>query len=100
MTTKGNIDRDQAIALVGKAAVDAVERKNCEPTNRVGYNGSCQGDDLTEWSASIACQDRDGDDCTLVIYYYTDQDDEDYAKETGDWGGIDWGDKIAGYEII
>lgn len=99
MSTKGTMTRAQAIQEAGLAAVEAVERENCEPTNRVGYNGSCQGDDLIEWSASVPYTDKDGDDATLIMYYYTDDEDEKFATETDDWGGVDWDDKIAGYEV-
>lgn len=99
MSKNGNLTREQAMAIVGAKAVEKVERENCEPTNRVGYNGSCQNDDLTEWSASVSCQDQDGNDVTLVAYYYTDDADEKLVEEVGgDWGAIDW--EINGYEII
>lgn len=99
MATKGGLTREQAIRWVGRDAVDAVAREICEPTNRVGYNGSCQGDDLTEWSASVACTNIHGDNVTLIMYYYTTADDEAYAAKTDDWGGIDWDERAAGYEI-
>ena len=95
---KGNMTREQALAAVSAQAVDAVERKNCEPTGRVGYNGACQGDALCEWSASVRCKDKDGNDCTLAAYYYTtNEQDEVMAANSGDGSYIDW--EIAGYEI-
>lgn len=93
---KGNLSRAQAIEIVGAAAVDGVESKACEPTNRVGYNGSCQGDDLIEWSAGVSAEDKDGTPCTLVAYYYTTQDEVDAQGD--DLGNVDW--VIAGYEIV
>lgn len=36
-----HLTRAQAIALVGDAAVVAVEKEGCEPTGKVGYNGQC-----------------------------------------------------------
>ena len=75
-------DRDQAIVGVGLANVEAVERLNCEPTNRVGFNGSCQGDDFIEWSASLRL-DIDGFLFTLTVYYYTDAEDESVAASSG-----------------
>lgn len=92
------LTREQAIAEVGLAAVEAVERENCEPTGAVGYNGRCQGDRLTEWSAAVYLTDADGDEITLRAYYYTDEDDETLADETGTWDNTDW--VIEGYEIV
>lgn len=90
---KGNLTREQAISEVGEAAVKAVEAKNCEPTNRVGYNGACQGDDFCEWSASV----RVGDAVLTAYYYTTNAEDEAMAAQDGDGSAIDW--EIAGYEI-
>lgn len=90
---KGNLTREQAIAQVGAQAVNSVEAENCEPTNRVGYNGACQGDKLTEWSASISFGDA-----TLTAYYYTSNDDDQaMADNGGDGSYINW--VIAGYEV-
>lgn len=89
------LTRDEAIKLAGIKAVEAVEAENCEPTNRVGFNGPCQGDDLTEWAASVTLDNGD----TLTAYYYTDEDDEaEVEANGGDWGGIDW--EISHYEIM
>ena len=98
MSTKGNLTREQAIETVGELAINEVEHKNCEPTGRVGYNGVCQGDDLCEWSASVACETKDGDDVVLTAYYYTsNKQDEIMAANYGDGSYIDW--EIAGFEI-
>jgi hypothetical protein len=94
---KGNLTKDQAISIVGQNAVDAVERENCEPTNRVGYNGACQNNDLCEWSAGVSCKTKDGNDRILLAYYYTTNEQDDLIAETGDAGSIDW--IIEGYEI-
>jgi len=95
---KGNLTREQAVAIVGEQSVDAVERKNCEPTNRVGYNGACQSDELCEWSASVSSKDADGNDVVLTAYYYTsNKQDEIMAANYGDGSYIDW--EIAGFEI-
>lgn len=91
---KGNLTREQAVEEVGEEAVKAVEAKNCEPTNRVGYNGACQGDASCEWSASV----RVGD-VVLTAYYYTNNEqDAAMAAQDGDGSAIDW--EIAGYEIV
>lgn len=88
------ITRAEAIAAVGIEAVERVERVNCEPTNRVGYNGACQGNALTEWSAAVTVRDD-----TLIAYYYTTNDDDAaMAAADGDGSVIDW--DIAGYEIV
>ncbi len=97
MSMKGNLTREQAVAIVGETAVDEVESENCEPTNRVGYNGACQGNSLTEWSASKRCQDTDGIDVTLIAYYYTSNAQDKVIAETGDAGFINW--EIAGFEV-
>ena len=95
---KGNLTREEVVAALGEKAVDAVERKNCEPTNRVGYNGDCQGDDLCEWSASVVAQDADGDEVVLTAYYYTtNEQDQIMADNSGDGSYIDW--EIEGFEI-
>jgi hypothetical protein len=84
--------RDQAIRMVGLGSICDLEEKNCKPTNRVGVNGACQGDSLTEWSASIDAQTiPDGLDCVLTAYYYTtNEQDEHMAKCDGDRSSIDW----------
>lgn len=96
---KGNLTREQAVAIVSESAVDKVERENCQPTNRMGYNGTCQGDDLCEWSCSVRCKDTNGDDCTLVAYYYiTNEEEQAMADADGDGSAINW--EIAGFEIV
>ena len=98
MSKKGSLTREQAAAIVGDAAVARVNRENCEPTGRVGYNGACQGDDLCEWRASVSCEDRDGYAVTLSAYYYTSNDeDQVIADNGGDGSSIYWA--VAGYEV-
>ena len=95
ITSKIEFDRahltvDQAIALVGSRAVEAVTGENCEPTNRVGYNGKCQGDDLTEWSASVPVV-VDGVAARLyAMYYTTNEQDQLMSDADGDGSAIDW----------
>lgn len=96
MSTKGNLTREQAVAIVGEAAVAKAESANCEPTNRVGYNGAIQGDDLIEWAGSAAAEDKDGAACTVTAYYYTSQEEIDAAGD--DLSNVDW--TIAGYEVV
>ena len=93
---KGNLTRDQAVAIVGEAAVAKAEAANCEPTGRVGYNGACQGDDLIEWSTCASAEDKDGTDCTVTAYYYTSQEEIDAAGD--DLSNVGW--TISGYEVV
>lgn len=100
---KGNLTREQAIEYSSLADVVRVESENCEPTNRVGYNGACQDDDETEWSASVMINSDIGLSPsimpTLVAYYYTTtEQDEAIAEAYGDGSVIDWA--VAGYEIV
>ena len=84
---QSGLTRDMAIEQAGVGLVEAVDAKNCEPTNRVGYNGACQGDALTEWSASVKLEDG----TILTAYYYTTNDqDEVMAANDGDGASIDW----------
>jgi hypothetical protein len=94
---KGDLSRDQAIKLAGIDAVNRVDRVNCEPTNRVGYNGLCQGDEYTEWSASI---DLDNGE-TLTVYYYTSSEDEQTSIDNDEWIGdaVDWDAALYGHEL-
>ena len=93
------LTRAQAVAIVGEAVVEKVESKNCEPTGRVGYNGACRNDNFCEWSATVGCEDKDGNACSLVAYYYTTNDeDQAMADADGDGSVIDW--EIAGYDVI
>jgi hypothetical protein len=88
---KGNLTRQQAIEIAGLAAVEKVEKGNCEPTNRV----QTDGDTSTEWAASLILPDGD----VLVAYYYTTpEQNEIMGEHDGDGSCIDW--EISGYEII
>ena len=98
MTIKGNLNKDQAINTVGVDAVNNIDYVNCEPTGRVGYNGACQGDSLTEWTSYVSCKDNNGDNVTLSAYYYTTNDQDQMIADTGDGGCIDW--VIEGYEVF
>lgn len=83
---KGNKSRDEVIAIVGIETVEKAERGPYVMTNRVGYNGACQGDELIEWYAALPCKDNDGCDCTLEVYcYMTDQENEQSIIDDGLW---------------
>lgn len=85
------IDMVEAVKLVGDAAVEAVERENCEPTSRL--RNDC--DNTVEYVASIDCEDNDGTAVTLSAYYYPTDEELDSAGE--DLGNVDW--VIAGYTV-
>lgn len=91
MSTKGTLTREQAVSAVGAAAVETVDRDNCDFTNR------CQtdGDDRVEFSASVSCEDTEGYPCTLTAYYYQDADDLVGIEDLSD---LTW--DISGYEIV
>ncbi len=80
------------MAMVGEEAVIEVERENCEYTNRV----QTDGDTGVEFAASVRCTDQHGDDCTLVAYYYQDQETLDELGDN-DLSALDW--EIEGYEV-
>ena len=92
------LTKDQAIEIVGTDSVSLVEKENCEPTNRVGVNGACQGDDLCEWSAFIHCKDINGEECTLIAYYYTTNEQDQIIADASDGSAIDW--VIDHYSVI
>lgn len=91
------MNRNEAIAAVGIAAVKAVEAQQCEPTSRAYEHEPGK----IEWSASV---DVDYDTlspeqvrelpiggCYLVAYYYTyAQDSERVEASGGDWGIANW----------
>jgi len=91
MSTKGEMNREQAVAMVGEVAVDKVERENCDFTNRV----QCDGDTRIEFAASVRCEDREGNDVTLVAYYYQEQADVDAVENLDE---LNW--EISGYEVV
>ena len=91
---KGTLTREQAIEIVGVDAVAKVDQENCEFTNRVGYNGSTQGDDEVEFSASVRAEDKNGNDVSLIAYYYQDAK----AVDKNELDCLPW--EIRGYEVI
>jgi pyruvate/2-oxoglutarate/acetoin dehydrogenase E1 component len=88
---KGTLTREQAIQTVGADAVEAVESENFDYTNRV----QTDGDDSVEFAAGVRATTIDGDDVTLLAYYYQDQDTLDAAEQLDE---LDW--EIEGYEVI
>lgn len=92
MSTKGNLTREQAVAIVGEQAVNKVESAQCDFTNRLMDDN----DDRVEFAASVHGEDSKGDDYTLVAYYYPTQQELDNAGD--DLGNVRW--VIEGYEVL
>lgn len=91
---KGKLNRDQAIAAAGIETVNAVEKANCDFTNRVDADLDLQG--VVEFSASVKFVDASGIQRNLTVYYYPKKSEIDDCD--GDLGSVDW-DCISGYEI-
>lgn len=87
--TKGNLSREQAVAIVGEATVAACEAENCDFTNRLMGDPS-----VVEFRASKPGVNQAGDDVMLSIYYYQDAAD---LEGVDDLGSLDW--TIEGYEV-
>jgi len=92
MSTKGNLTREQAVAIVGEAAAAKVDAGNCDFTNRLMDDN----DDRVEFSASVRCEDKDGTECTVIAYYYPTQQELDDAGD--DLSNVSW--EIEGYEVV
>lgn len=88
---KGTLTRDQAVAIVGADAVNAVGAEECDFTNRV----QTDGDTGVEFSASVDAVDTNGEQCLLLAYYYQDADVLSSAEDLSD---LDW--KIYAYAVI
>lgn len=88
---KGTLNREQVVALVGESSVAKLERENCDFTGRLQIDG----DDAVEFSSSIRCEDKNGEEVVVVAYYYQDPEDLDGVE---DLGNLDW--EINGFEII
>lgn len=90
---KGTLTRDQVVEIMGVEAVKRLDKMSCDFTNRVGYNGSCQGDAEVEFAASISATDKTGCDAILTAYYYQDA----VSVDKHDLGDLDW--QVHGYAI-
>lgn len=89
-----NLTKEDVIFLLNDSdCLELVANKNCEPTNRVGYNGVCQGDQLTEWSATVEINEE----TSITAYYYTTNDEDQMAAECGDLSCINW--EISHYTV-
>ena len=76
--------REELVRIIGGSEVAALEAVDCEPTSRA-YDRSLIGD---EWMASYETKDLEGNPCRVEVYYYTDEDDDKIAEESGDWGMV------------
>ena len=90
---KGNLTREQVVEIFGEEIIGQLEAQNCEPTNRL----QTDGDDSTEWSASVDTPDHEEYWGVTCYYYTTPEEDELMAECDGDGSAIDW--EIEGYEV-
>ena len=81
--------RIEAIKKAGMKAVETVESKNVDFTNRVTDGTQLQG--YTEFSSSVDFTDEDGE-ATLIMYVYIDNDDLDGVENLDE---LDWESAIA-----
>lgn len=83
------IKQEQAIAVAGSAAVLAAMAANADFTNRVTAGTADAG--FTEFSASVSFQDADGNECTLIAYWFHADDEVDSAESLDQltWGNPD-----------
>lgn len=95
MSIKTNLlSREQAILKAGIAAVEKLDNKNCEATNRVMGDHS----DLVEYAASVKVEiEEDGDTYVYILtaYYYPTKDELEAAGD--DLGNLNW--SIEGYAL-
>jgi len=84
---KGDLTREQAIKIAGIKAVEEVEKRNCDFTNRV----QCDGDNSVEFASIVKFSDKRN----LTAYYYQSQEELDACK--GDLSRLNW--EIHGFEI-
>jgi len=89
----GTLTREEVIAIFGEEIINELESANCEPTSR------CQtdGDEDTEWSASVNTPDHDEYYGVTAYYYTSPKEDEIMAEHDGDGSFINW--EIEGYEV-
>lgn len=93
---KGKFTREQMVEIFGEKIIDQLEHENCEPTNRSGYNGEHEGNDLTEWRSLLTVKHADYDYIS-AYYYTTNEQDKIMAEHEGDGSSINW--EIEGFEI-
>lgn len=91
----GHRSRDQIVAIVGEEAAIALESVYCEPTGRMGFRGTHNGDEVCEWRAAIRCTMPSGMRYRIEAYYYTylDEQEQGEVDHYGYW-------YISGYELV
>lgn len=86
------LTREEAETIVGESAVIRVGEEESFPTNRLLDNP-----DEMEWKASIWLEDEY---CSLNVYYITNKEDlEMVVKHDGDWGLVDWENRVTHYTV-
>jgi hypothetical protein len=91
---KGQYTYNQVVNLYGEDFIDRLYLQDCSPTNRVGYNGQCQGNDYCEWASTLKHPNGD----IVVAYYYIDNASEVLIADAGDLSVILW--IVYGYDIV
>jgi hypothetical protein len=84
------ITRDEAISLVGLVNVDAVDAVNCDVDQWLGDMPS-----VLTFSAYRNCQDVEGNDVTIKVYYWQDAE---VVNSTEDLSDLDW--SPVGYRVL
>lgn len=88
----GTLTEKQALEIVDQDNIDRVKDRNCDYTNRLIDDVY----DVVEFSASIECEDKKGNEAILVILYLVGKDD--LEKNCEDLGGCNWNNYT--FEII
>lgn len=91
------LSREETIALVGLSVVEAVERENCEPTNRLRNDAERN---WVEWCAScnVTGTDSNGEEYSWVgMFYDVPQDKIDAAGD--DLSNVDWANYVVGFVV-
>lgn len=91
---KGTLTREEVVAIFGEEIIDNLESQNCEPTSRL----QTDGDDSTEWHASVYTPDHQDYRGVGCYYYTTPEQDALMAEHDGDGSFIEW--EIERYETF
>lgn len=90
--------RTMAVDVAGKAAVDALDRVNCEMTCRITDGGPHSGCEEFAAHHRVTAEDLDGDKIEILLsaYWYIDKGD---MAATDELDTLDWDAAFAGYDI-